>query len=143
MSRRLNAFAHRLIRELLGREHEIDGYWAIGKLCAEAKDAGRVEVDIDLDAGVPPSPIAAAIHRFARTRLDALSNGFGGRIRDPRIHVHFGSFKGYPVSLRLGRGAPFVCTVSLTAAGGRVHRVFSTGYCAPHDPALEQRSCRS
>ncbi len=143
MSRRLNAYAHHLIRELLGREHEIDGYWAIGKLCAESRDHGMVEVGIDLH-DVPPSlPTAAAIHRFARVQLDALSTGFGGRIRDPRLHFHFGSFKGYPVSLRFARGAPYVCIVSLTAAGGRVHRVVSTGYCAPHDPTLEHRSGRA
>jgi len=141
----LQGIAHSLAETFISRNNDIDGYWGIGMLYAEALRHASPRVSIDLLQGHlnPPGPAArsACTHYSAdlAARLERCGNP---AIEAAVITVEFGTFGLCKSPPRLSYGSPFVCTVTLVSPTGRPRSASRAGHAAPHS-SRETRSARA
>lgn len=96
MSKRaqLQGAARRTVGAFIGRNNDVDGYWAIGMLCRRAVDTGVASVSFDLlqRTSVPAWAIAEAAGARAATRLRRHLDGLSmpeSVLRAATVELHF------------------------------------------------------
>lgn len=140
----LQGIAHSLAETFISRNNDIDGYWGIGMLYAEALRHASQRTAMDLLRGpvapAGPSARSACAHYAAdlAARLERCGNP---AVAAAVITLEFGTFGRCKAPPRLSYGSPFVCTVTLTPPTGRPCSASRAGHAAPHS-SRESRSGR-
>ena len=143
----LNGIADGMLGSFVSRNNDIDGYWAIGKLCAHAIQNGVTSVDVDLVAQTI-SPVNNAfqpmLERYARMLSEKLrTNGLQPSIlAAAKLRLTF-DFQLPGSSPLRTRSAQFESTLELSDDLGRAHIARRGGNTRPHDPRREVRSRRT
>lgn len=144
----LNGVAAGLLGSFIGRNNDIDGYWAIGKLCrfAVAEELRSVTIGLhpspDLSTQQPSLPEVFAF-RFQKSFAKRVELAGFPLAHVARAEVTI-SFADLPPRSPIGSTeGTFDCTVSIFDLQGRMHSASASGRCRPHDPSFEQRSLRS
>lgn len=147
-SARLRNIASGLCGSFASRNNELDAYWAIGKLRLLAEQHGQSAVILDvLDSSLqPPSSACAPVLARYRCLLAKLAESSGIRLDEitaARITLDFAPSP-WPRAVYDKRhwGGQFVLDVTVRAQGKADGIARHAGYCRPHDPASETRSCR-
>lgn len=144
----LTNIANGLCGSFAGRNNDLDGYWAIGKLRSLAEQAGRTTVSLDvLTSSMQPSSseFAPVLMRYRRllAKLAGLSRIQLEEIATARITLDFA-----PPPWPRARyyepqwGDQFSLAVSISANGRATGTARHAGYCRLHDPAREHQSIR-
>lgn len=143
---RLRGIAAAILGSFTGRNNDLDGYWAIGRLRAFADSQAVQVLRLDLIRG-QAEPDGEIPRRVAAAYETAL-RGKSVQFRIPRerllaaiIELRFAG-DGPRAIPKTTRGEPFSCAIELTDDRGRGVRFEHRGYCAPHDPQREYRSLR-
>jgi len=133
--------AHGTLSAFVGRNNDVDGYWAIGKICRHAVELGTPAVTFDLLAGTasPAWEPAGAVCARAMARLDRhletlkLSRSvIGSAVIELGFDLPAGA-----------EGVRYRCTARLIDGHGRAYVAETAGSCWPHDPSREMRSARA
>ncbi len=147
----LRHVAYGLRDAFVGRNDDLDGYWALGKLYAAA-DPATTSVVLDLvDGGaLPPAPDCLAL---ARRHAEFLAQALAAHgiprhaLARAEILVEFDIVPEVSIprlSPQVARPAdPFRCTVTLGDHAGRLAQARTWGYCWRHDPQRESRRNRA
>jgi len=145
-NRKLKHTTAGLLGKFIGRNNDYDGYWALGTLYMEARDAGnRIELDLLTAGGEPATPACLGLARTWSGHLRDALLGHGGLPDDlagASISLEFGllSLQMPPYSYPIGD--PFRCTLRLVASDGRVVERQALGRCFPLDRFWGSRSTR-
>jgi len=147
-SARLKNIASGLCGSFTSRNNDVGGYWAIGKLRLLAEDHGQSMVTLDMLAlSMQPASteFVPVLARYGR-RMATLAKASGIRLEDiaaAYITVDFAP-PPWPRGIYYQRhwGEQFVIVVAISADGKADGVARHEGYCRPHDPASERRSCR-
>jgi len=142
----LNHVAGALLGSFIGRNNDVNGYWALGQLRSLADLAGVPEFRFNLLSGEaqPNDPLT---ERVARNYAEALSWHVAkcdlpmDRVRDAEIVLRFGD-AGQEIPY-FTYGEPFQCTVSIVDDHGKAHKRGIIRRCAPHNSKREQRRATS
>jgi hypothetical protein len=134
-----------VLDSFVSRNNDLDGFWAIGLLCAAADAAGVQTLTLDLLAGTC-APDCAVGARVARAYGEFLRRQLEKRELEPdsvaRLHVWL-RFHAVDTLLRGGPdaryGEPFECMIALELHDGYVVDGSRLGRCRPHDPQRESR----
>lgn len=134
---KLNHMAAGLLDKFIGRNNDYQRHWVPGVLYYESRDTGkRVELDL---LGASARPAAIACTSLAATWAAYLRQALGRHHAAPdeltsaTITLEFGL---PPVPKRPGYieyGEPFLCTLRLVAADGRVAERRRMEHCKPAD----------
>jgi len=134
---KLNHTAAGLLDKFIGRDNDYQTHWALGVLYYEAREAGnRVTLDLLAPAAQPDSPACASLARTWGIHLrQALGrhHALPDELAAASISVAFGL---PPVPKRPGYieiGDPFLCTLRLVAADGRMAERCRMEHCKPAD----------
>lgn len=139
MARRgdLKSIAVDVSRSFVGRNNDVDGYWAIGKLHRWVYEERQSQLMLDLLAPVP-----LALHWFSqnighyRRMVERLAQTRGVKLQSALIELVFGGEE------RDGNSY-YRCSLSVADARGKSWTLVSRGLSWPHDPAKESRRGRS
>lgn len=142
-SARLKNIATGLCGSFAGRNNDLAGYWAIGKLRSLAESS--VSINLLTKSMQPQSSKFAQMLEEYHLLLQKLAHRSGVPLEEitaANIFVDF-SPQPWPRALYYQQqwGEQFLVTVTISA-DGRAEGINShTGYCRPHDPARESRRC--
>lgn len=147
-----------VLHSFLSRNNDLEGYWALGKLFLYAKYAGETSVSLDLFNGHVSSTLQRSCSLYQATNFDVLTTRYGGmllRLLSKRgvplewlakavIKIDFERADIVPGYLPPGiHASPLVCSLLLTDDLSHSHVLSITGWCWPHNPAMELRSTRT
>ena len=141
----LQGIAHSLAETFISRNNDIDGYWGIGMLYAEAlrQASQRVRIDLLHRHPDPSGPAARSASTHYAANLAARLERCGSpAITAAAITLEFGTLGLCRAPPRMSYGSPFVCTVTLTPPTGRPCSASRAGHAAPHS-GREMRSARA
>ena len=131
----------------VSRNNDLDGYWALGLLYADATASGTREVHLDLFEAVVAlsftneSRLVAVFRHYCEDQLRNID--LERHVRAATIHVSFNVEPEICESLvRTTWGDAFLCEVDITDDLGRRYKATECGYCGIHDPTKERRSTR-
>lgn len=137
--RRLASVADGTARAFSSRNNDVDGWWALGLLLAQAPPSG--EVTLDLIAGVvhpeATDPMLAALGpawgRYLSWTLDR--HGLSpGSVKFAGLSLRFDLSTQVPSWIDGARDHPFLCTVTIEDDGGHLYKRQTAGHCArPRD----------
>jgi hypothetical protein len=131
----------------VSRNNDVDGYWALGLLRAQAGSMGASDLRLNLLRGTV-SPHCEAGVRVARTYQHVLLHQLAvrrmapERIAEATVVLSF-RCEDRGMSSYTTYGEPFQCAVSLEDDRGRMHNRNIVARCAVHDPKTEIRSSRA
>lgn len=148
MARRsvLKGVASDLLTSFVSRNNDIEGYWAIGKLCRLAKETNVTRIQIDLLRGClsVPSKAFGSMTSGYRLWVETLAGAKGLLLAECLVDIEFELFSkpGRAVSGDLAE-TPFRCSVTLVDDRKGVWGSSMSGICWPHDADRERRSSRA
>lgn len=133
-----------ILSSFLGRNNDVDGYWALGQLRSFADAQGTDEIRLDLLGGdtAEKSDVVSCVTANYQALLEQhLMKRTLPRewLRSAEVVLVFGSFVASREPLYITRGDPMTCTVSIVDDRGRTYERSKSAYCAPHNPRWEQR----
>ena len=144
-SARLKNIAAGLCGSFAGRDNDLGGYWAIGKLRLLAGQQSQTAIAFDVLAPSmqPPSPefaqVLVAYHRLLRK----LASRSGIRFEEITAACIAVDFSPPPwrraIYYKQQWGEQFLVTVTVSADGRADGIMRHAGYCRPHDPDKERR----
>lgn len=131
----------------ISRNNEIEGYWALGKIYLYAKELTLNSVELDLlkkNSHLNPTIYSGVLAYYAlwlRNRLLKTHNGHDVCKATVTLNFHISSDTVH-LPRRETWGDLFEVSVVISNTNGREAKIKNYGYCAPHDPNRESRSCR-
>jgi hypothetical protein len=147
--RELKGIASGLVGTFVSRNNDVDGYWALGKLCALARRADVNLLEIHLHTSSVIAATDPLLTLLASRYAERLASMLARRdipssmVRSACIAIQFGTTDRFPVPPPSTWGAPFICTFTLTDDLGVERCASLTAWCGPHDPRRESRSARA
>lgn len=148
--RLLNGIAAGLAGTFVSRNHDIDGYWGLGKLYGMAasgeESSPTVEIDLLGGHGIPDhDSVRRAAARY-RERLDEICEGYGAHpvFARAEIALRFDhATDRHQRETARTSGEPYQCLVTLVDESGREASAEVVGWCRRHSSASERRSARA
>lgn len=137
--RELQSIATDMAHFCVGRNNDIEGYWALGVLCRHADETSQRNLAIRVSSALQfPYPVEEA-RRNLLERFDALDVRLRSYVKS--ISVNF-SFE--PLSLTEVFGQEFrsCCWVMIVDDRGTMRHGEACEICWPHEPEWEMRSSR-
>lgn len=131
--------ARGLLGAFTGRNNDVDGYWALGKLYTHALLRGvhRIEVDAMQSTLTPQNAEFDGMLAWLRRKLD---HQLAARSISPAEVVAMGIVLGFTGKRSDGPwGDVFECVATLVDHLCRAHHATAKGACWPHDPFHERR----
>lgn len=145
----LQSVAHDIACACVGRNNDLNGYWALGILMAVARDREIERIEFDLLLGtasqaderlIDLGPVYSGLlfkqmerRKIARRRIVRAAVGFS---------FDFGRSRPSPFSDQLVEH-PFAVTVTIHDHSTLVHEECKKEWCWPHNPEFESRSTRA
>jgi hypothetical protein len=131
----------------VSRNNDVDGYWALGLLRAEADMAASSEMRLHLLRGSvsPESEVGLQVARLYEQfllRQSEVRRIARARITDATIVLTFGCDES-GMTPYTTYGEPFRCVVVVENDRGRKFQRTIVARCSPHDPRREIRSTRA
>lgn len=143
MSRRrqLNGITHGLLGSFMGRNNDVDGYWALGKLYLDANAVGTSRVEIELLSGTDTDSRSAIekVRRRYKEQLDLHLERLGFQPTVLKSATIFVGFNTLDQVSYYTRGEPFVCIVKIEDDQDRIYSASAVGRCAVHDPRVDRQ----
>jgi hypothetical protein len=145
--RNLQDVAAGMLGAFVSRNNDIDGYWALGMLCADHRNgSGATQLRLHERCALPVTPSAGLmVARFAdRLGVMLAHHGFvPADLAAATIAVEFDIEANIPPGRWPLSGKPFRCTVVLTDRPGRSFIASDIGRCAQHNAGAQRRSARA
>ena len=145
--RNLRDVAAGMLGAFVSRNNDIDGYWALGMLCADHRDGGgATHLMLHERRALPATPSAGLTTEKFADRLGVMLAHHGfvpADLAAATITVEFDIAAQIPAGHWPLSGKPFRCTVVLTDRPGRTFIASDIGRCAQHNAAAERRSTRA
>ncbi len=131
------------------RNNDLDGYWALGLMYANANHCDLDRVRLDLVNGITTpsfefdSRLIAVFRQYMEEQIRKID--LEGHVRAAAtVEVAFNVESEQNTSLvRTTWGEPFQCEITITDDLGHEHTATVCGYCGKHDSIRERRSTRS
>lgn len=145
----LKGIALDLLGSFVGRNNDVNGYWAIGKLRTLSDLSGRQDITIDLVSKTinPDDSVLRQIpdrySEWFRTQLEKRSltiDCIDSAVIQLRFVLPHIDRRTVPQTTH---GTPYNCRVSIGHVSGATFNVEKYGWCDPHDPNRESRSNRA
>lgn len=140
----LRGVLNELAISFVGRNNDLDGYWAMGQLRSFADRTRALEITFDLIEGQAnppkdlPQKIALAYAVWLRRRLTKLQLPLE-RVARAEVRISFGEHMGESSSPQVTWGDPFTCFIRLTDDRGVSYARTVGSWCGPHDSSREWR----
>lgn len=143
--RQIKSVAAGIIDSFNSRNNDLEGYWAIGKLCRFAHEHAISTVTLDLLNIIctPDSTEFNAIMHDYKVKLLAILNKQGipaDWLAAAKIQIDFQpEYRAHLHYFRSGWGNPYTVTATFIADSGKQYNVRTGGNCKPHDALRECR----
>ena len=136
----LKGIAADVAASFISRNNDADGYWAIGKLHALAREHSTAKILIDLSGQLSGmlSEFASIARKYG-SMIDTQTAAKGLRVRSSQIEIEFDLPKTWQCSADETR---FTCAVTIVDDRGQAWIRKASGCSHPHDPKRERRSSR-
>lgn len=136
-----------ILGSFVSRNNDVNGYWALGLLRAQADIAASPGIRLDLLRGsvFPPSEVGLQVaqkYEQFLLRQVAVRRIARERIADATIGLTFGCDE-RGMTIYTSYGEPFRCVVSIEDDRGQKHNSSIVARCSAHDPRRESRSTRA
>jgi hypothetical protein len=138
---KLRGVALSIAHSFSSRNNDLNGYWAMGILCAHAIATKHEEVNIDL-LGMEISPANDELRPIAEHYSKLLAANLAGQrvASDAVVRADVSArFDIEPDAKRALGELPFVCTVTLGDQQKNQATAEASGSCWPHSPLRESR----
>jgi hypothetical protein len=143
--REINGVVSGLLGSFVSRNNDVGGYWAIGKLYAQARTINIDLIAIDLMSS-RMSPVLPEFDLMTNTFAESLSDRLIRR-RIPREALASAklilAFDGAVLFNWFMLGKPYRCNLELVDDLGRVYAATHLGSVRPHNALREARSRRA
>ena len=151
----LQGVGNNFLSSFISRNNDCNGYWGIGKLYKFALARGSTQIKINLLnlESKPRKSVPQHLSIQYRDRLKLLLDKHAipeTWVVETQLDLQFSPYMPI-VSLVSSifsptgqdyKGDAFDCVLALKDDLGKVHQSKASGYCWPHDPALESQSLR-
>ena len=138
--RTLNGIAADAAASFISRNNDFDGYWAIGKLHAHAREHATTKILIDVSGQLSEMLLEfASIAKRYGSMIETQAAAKGLGIRASQIEVEFDLPKTNQCS---ADETGFICAVTIVDDRGQAWTRKASGCSHPHDPKRELRSLR-
>lgn len=154
----LKSIGSGVLHSFVSRNNDLDGYWAIGKLYLYAKRAGDKTVSLDLISGEVLPSQEKLDRLYSAPDFDVITTRYSAMflrslskhgvpldwLTEASIRIEFERENVTPKLPLIGMDSkPYICELSITDDLRHVHKISTTGWCWPHNPAIELRSTRA
>jgi hypothetical protein len=143
--KQLRGVAEGTVTSFVSRNNDLDGYWAIGKLCRLVAPDGAGKLHVELLPATAPSRFADMASR-SRERLRRHLESLGlptSVVSAAQITLSFEADRTAPPHVASAASTHYRCCAMLVDDLGRECRAEASGWCWPHDPSRELRSARA
>jgi hypothetical protein len=138
--RTLNGIAADTAASFISRNNDLDGYWAMGKLHAHAREHSTTKILLDVSGHLSETLLEfASIAKRYRSIIETQAAAKALKVSSCQIEVEFD----LPETKQcMPDETGFVCTVTIIDERGRAWTRKVSGCSRPHDPKRESRSER-
>jgi len=143
--RQLKSIAAGIADSFNSRNNDLEGYWALGKLCRFAQDQTITLLTLDLINIIctPASTEFNAVMHDYKVKLRVIMNKQGipeDWLKAVKIEIDFQpEYDARLHHFRSALGGPYTINIKLMTDLGKIYSFRTGGNCKPHDPQSETR----
>jgi len=145
--RQLKSIAAGLADSFNSRNNDLEGYWALGKLCrfAQEQSSSVVSLDVLNIVCTPANTMFNAVMHDYKVKLQIIMRKQGipaDWLKAAKVEIDFQpEYVAHLHYFRSAWGRPYTLSLELMTDLGKIYRVRTGGNCRPHDPLRESRRC--